>query len=259
MRRVFIGVSAWLVGTLPFLVQLVSGRTSRDVEHYLASARAALEGAGIYTSVTFEYPPYALAWFLGPAAMAGDLAEFRVFLGLVMWSLDAAVKGALILARFPPPRPAYRPAALPDVQTLATTALTRILLQRYNLIPAAMSFGGAILLTSGWPLLAGIAIAAAAGTKLFPALYFPVMAAFAWRRGSRTCPASWPEPRSARCRSSPCHGRCRGGNSSRVLHAGSGLKAGWLPGLGDMAGVTLQACQPNGKSFHRRGSRSRAR
>lgn len=182
--RVLIGVSAWLVGTLPFLVQLVSGRTSRDVEHYLASARAVLEGAGIYTNVPFEYPPYALAWFVGPAAVATDLSGFRVLLGLVIWGLDAAVKAGLIWQGC---RRRDRAVDLLPflLYTLATAALTRIVLQRYDVIPAAMSFAGLIMLTSGWPLLAGMAIAGAAGTKLFPALYFPVMAAFAWQRGRR--------------------------------------------------------------------------
>jgi len=182
--RLLLGVAAWLIGTLPFLVQLISGRTSRDVEHYLASARAVLEGAGIYTTVPFEYPPYALAWFVGPAAIAADPAEFRVLIGLVIWGLDAAVKAGLIWYGC---RRRDRAADLLPflLYTLATAALTRIVLQRYDVIPAAMSFAGLVMLTGGWPLLAGLTIAGAAGTKLFPALYFPVMAAFAWRRGSR--------------------------------------------------------------------------
>lgn len=182
--RVLIGVSAWLVGTVPFLVQLISGRTSRDVEHYLASAQAFLSGAGIYTSVPFEYPPYALAWFVGPAAAATDLSGFRVLLGLVIWSLDAAVKAGLIW------QGCHRRDRAIDLlpfllYTLATAALTRIFLQRYDVIPSAMSFAGLAMLTSGWPVLAGMTMASAAGTKLFPALYMPVMAAFAWRCGRR--------------------------------------------------------------------------
>lgn len=182
--RVLIGVSAWLVGTLPFLVQLVSGRTSRDVEHYFASARAVIEGAGIYTTVPFEYPPYALAWFLPPSAVATDPAGFRVLLGLVMWGLDAAVKAVLIWQGC---RRRDRAADLLPflLYTLATAALARIILQRYDVIPAAMSFAGVVMLTGGWPLLAGMAIAGGAATKLFPAVYFPVMAAFVWRRNSR--------------------------------------------------------------------------
>ncbi len=183
-RRVLIGVSAWLIGTLPFLVQLVSGRTLKDMEHYLASARAVLDGAGIYTIVPFEYPPYALAWFVLPAVFAPELERFRVAFGLLIWGLDAAVKAALVWQGC---RRRDRGVDLLPflLYTLATAALARIIQQRYDVIPAAVSFAAAVLLTSGWPLLAGMAIAAAVGTKLFPAVYVPIMAAFAWRRSPR--------------------------------------------------------------------------
>jgi hypothetical protein len=121
---------------------------------------------------------------VGPAAIAVDPAEFRVLLGLVIWGLDATVKAGLIWQGC---RRRDRAIDLLPflLYTLATAALTRIVLQRYDVIPAAMSFGGLVMLTSGWPLLAGMTIAGAAGTKLFPALYLPVMAAFAWRRDRR--------------------------------------------------------------------------
>jgi hypothetical protein len=182
--RILIGVSAWLVGTLPFLVQLVSGRTTNSIELYLAAARAVLDGTGIYTTVLFEYPPYALAWFVTPAVFAPELQHYRVAFGLLIWGLDAAVKGALVWHGC---RRRDRPIDLVPflLYALATAAMARIILQRYDVIPAAVSFAGAVLLTSGWPFLAGMAIAAAVGTKLFPALYVPVMLAFAWRRGPR--------------------------------------------------------------------------
>lgn len=183
-RRVLIGVSAWLIGTLPFLVQLVSGRTLKDMEHYLASARAVLDGAGIYTTVPFEYPPYALAWFVLPAVFAPELERFRVAFGLLIWGFDAAVKAALVWQGC---RRRDRGVDLLPflLYALATAALARIIQQRYDVIPAAVSFAAAVLLTGGWPLLAGMAIAAAVGTKLFPAVYVPIMAAFAWRRSPR--------------------------------------------------------------------------
>ena len=104
--------------------------------------------------------------------------------GLLIWGLDAAVKAALVWQGC---RRRDRAVDLLPflLYTLATAALARIIQQRYDVIPAAVSFAAIVLLTSGWPLLAGMAIAAAVGTKLFPALYFPIMAAFAWRRGPR--------------------------------------------------------------------------
>ncbi|HEY6506748.1 MAG TPA: hypothetical protein VIY56_01965, partial [Vicinamibacterales bacterium] len=66
--RVPAAVALWLLGTLPFLTRQIIGGTSKDVEHYMLTANAFLAGARIYTDVPFEYPPYALGWFIGPAA-----------------------------------------------------------------------------------------------------------------------------------------------------------------------------------------------
>lgn len=184
ISRILIGVSAWLVGTLPFLVQLHSGRTSSTLEHYLDSARAVLDGSGIYTNVFFEYPPYALAWFVGPAAITAELPGFRLVFGLLIWALDAVVKAVLVWLGC---RRRDRGVDLLPflLYSLATAAAARIILQRFDVIPAALSLVAIVLLTRGWPLAAGIAIAVAAGTKLFPVLYVPIMMAFAWRRGPR--------------------------------------------------------------------------
>ncbi len=145
-------------------------------------ATGVLGGARIYTDVFFEYPPYALVWFLGPAAIAGGLAQFRLLFGLLIWTLDAAVKGALIWeglrARDRTPR------VLPFVlYVLATAAVGHILLQRFDVIPAALSLAALVAVSRGWAGAAGVLIAVAAGTKVFPGLYVPILAVFAWRRG----------------------------------------------------------------------------
>ena len=84
-------VLLWAVFTLPFLSRLVIGRTSHDVELFWVGGTALLQGARIYTDVVFEYPPYALLWFVGPAAISGNLAEFRTAFGLLIWAIDAGV------------------------------------------------------------------------------------------------------------------------------------------------------------------------
>jgi hypothetical protein len=179
--RIVIGVAVWLVTTVPFLWRLVGWSTSGETVYYLQWANRVLDGEAIYSSVPFEYPPYALAWFLGPAIAAADLSSFRVLFGLLIWGLDAAVKGALIwhgvLTR-------GRPIDLLPVllYTLATLALSHIFLQRFDVIPAALSFAG-LLAILRWPGVAGAALAVAVGTKAYPVLCVPVMAAFAWRRG----------------------------------------------------------------------------
>src|SRR5262245_16744791 len=94
--RITLGVTVWLLATLPFLTRLQTGWTSWDLGHYFTCTRAFLDGSGIYAAVPFEYPPYALAWFAGPASAARDLAEFRQAFGLLIWSLDAVIKGVLL-------------------------------------------------------------------------------------------------------------------------------------------------------------------
>src|SRR6478735_1373236 len=121
LSRMSLGVALWSLGTLPFLTRLFGGSTSHDLEHYMLSANALLGGQRIYVDVPFEYPPYVLPWLAGPAMLAKDLAQFRVFFGLLILCLDAVVKAALIWTGF---RDRHRPPdTLPFVMyTLATAA-----------------------------------------------------------------------------------------------------------------------------------------
>src|SRR3954469_11668437 len=164
--RLSLGVALWSIGTLPFLSRLFWGRTSHDLEHYMLVARALLAGQRIYVDVAFEYPPYVLPWFAAPAMFAADLGQFRWLFGALILCVDAAIKGALLWAGF---RDRHRPAdALPFVMyTLATAALGHILLQRYDVIPAALSVGAVLALSSGRAGAAGVMAAAAAGTKIY--------------------------------------------------------------------------------------------
>ena len=171
----------WAVFTLPFLSRLVLGQTSHDVELYWVGGSAVLQGARIYTDVVFEYPPYALLWFVGPAAVSGNLAEFRVVFGLLIWAIDAAVKGYLLWQALVSGRRVrdFLPFAL---YISGTAALGHFLLQRYDVIPAALSMAALLWLVRGWPATAGAVIALAIGAKVYPVLYVPVMAVYAARR-----------------------------------------------------------------------------
>ena len=145
---------------------------------------AVLDGKRVYVDVPFEYPPYVLAWFAGPTMLAEDLGQFRLFFGGLILCLDALIKAALLWTGF---RDRHRPPdALPFVMyTLATAALGHILLQRYDVIPAVLSVAAVLALSSGWAGVAGLMAAVAVGTKVYPAVFVPVLAAVAWRRSSR--------------------------------------------------------------------------
>ncbi len=53
---------------------------------------------------------------------------------------------------------------------------------RYDAIPGALSLAAALAVTGGRPFLGGATMALAAGTKVYPALFIPVLAVVAWRR-----------------------------------------------------------------------------
>ena len=184
LGRLSLGVALWSIGTLPFLSRLFRGRTSGELERYMLSANALLDGQRIYVDVPFDYPPYVLAWFAGPTMLAEDVGQFRLFFGVLILCLDALVKAALIWTGF---RDRHRPPdALPFVMyTLATAAVGHILLQRYDVIPAAMSVAAVIALSAGWAGVAGLVAAVAVGTKVYPAVFVPVLAVAAWRRSPR--------------------------------------------------------------------------
>ena len=177
-------MALWSLGTVPFLSRLFMGQTSRDLEHYMLSANALLDGQRIYVDVPFEYPPYALAWLAGPAMLAGNIAQYRWLFGLLILCLDALIKAALIWTGL---RDRHRPPdVLPFVMyTLATAALGHFLLQRYDVIPAALSVAAVIALSAGRAGVAGLMAALAVGTKIYPAVFVPVLAVLAWRRSQR--------------------------------------------------------------------------
>jgi hypothetical protein len=171
----------WGVLTLPLLSRLWIGSTSNDVRTYWRSAEAVLGGAALYRDVPFEYPPYAMVWFLGPAWVSGTLADFRLAFGLLIWTVDALVKAVLIrIGAQSGTRFDWKPVVL---YSIATAAGGHYLLQRYDVIPAAVAFASFLALARGWPATSGALLVLAAGTKLYPALLFPVMAAAAWRLG----------------------------------------------------------------------------
>ena len=169
------------IATLPVLTRQYIGKTQSDLSVYMAGVEALLQGR-LYDGHVFEYPPYAVIWFLVPHAWAsGDLERFRWAFGLEMWLFDATIKAVLLWRAW------RRRDGFPDlvpffVYSLGSAALGHVLLMRFDLAPALLSMASAIAIGGGWPLLGGTAVAMAAGTKAYPALFIPILALAAWRR-----------------------------------------------------------------------------
>lgn len=181
-RRVVAAI-LWLFGTLPFLSRLHAARAALDLAVYYAGAEAVSHGVRVYREVPFEYPPYALLWFLAPYAGADDADGFRVTFGLEIWCVDAALKAMLLWLGMREHR-GLRGLAPFVAYTLGTAALGHLLLQRFDVIPAALSVVAILALSSGWAFLAGFVTMVGAGTKLYPLLLLPLFLLLATRRGS---------------------------------------------------------------------------
>jgi hypothetical protein len=94
--RAVLASTLWAVATLPVLSRLAIGRAADDLKVFMNGADAVLHGPLVYRDAVFEYPPYALLWFLPPRAMSHDLDSFRLAFGLEMWAADALVKAVLL-------------------------------------------------------------------------------------------------------------------------------------------------------------------
>jgi hypothetical protein len=171
------------VATLPLLSRQYLGRTGAEIPIFMRGTEALLQGR-LYSDVTFEYPPYAIIWFLAPYAWAHDIQSFRLAFGLEIWLFDAAIKGVLLW------RGIRGRQGFPDlipffVYSLGSAALGHLLLMKYDAIPALLSLAAALAVTGERPFLGGATVALAAGTKAYPALFIPILGVVAWRRGHR--------------------------------------------------------------------------
>jgi uncharacterized membrane protein len=169
-----------VVSILPFLRFTLPVRMLGDLPVYANAARVLSAGEGLYNPVPFEYPPYALLWFILPPLE--EMSSFRVVFNLEMLALDLAIKIMLLLEgrRQASGVKALLPFA---VWSVCGWILEYVFLRRFDLAPAAMTLGAAVLLLRGRFLQSGILISLGIGTKLFPVLLVPAALIAAWRGG----------------------------------------------------------------------------
>jgi hypothetical protein len=180
---VIVTLALGIAATLPVLSRLVIGRPADDLKVFMNAAEALWRGPLVYRDFVLEYPPYALLWFVVPHQLSTDLGGFRLAFGLEMWAADALIK-VLLLHHASRARTGLRDLAPFLAYTLGSAALGHVLLQRFDLAPAVLTLGATLSVASGSALAGGALIALGAGTKVYPALLVPVLAAFA-RRGGR--------------------------------------------------------------------------
>lgn len=181
--RAIVASMLGIAATVPVLSRLAIGRPADDLKVFMSGAEALLHGPLVYRDFVFEYPPYALLWFVVPGELSTDLGGFRLTFGLEMWVADALIK-VLLLHHAVRARTGLRDLVPFLAYTLGSAALGHVLLQRFDLVPALLTLGATLAVAHGWALAGGALIALGAGTKVYPVLLVPILAAFA-RRGGR--------------------------------------------------------------------------
>ncbi|MBZ4421969.1 DUF2029 domain-containing protein [Myxococcus sp. RHST-1-4] len=174
---------ALVVSVLPLAFYAFSPRVG-DLDLYFRTARSFLEGATPNQDFRFEYPPYALLWFVPAAWLGGTLPAFITLFGLQLTLFDAFIKWLLLsegVKRWGRSPRAWAPLA---VYSVASWLQSIHYLKRYDLIPAAFTLAALVALSRRRDVLAGLALAVGVVTKLYPVVLVPLALAVCWRRGS---------------------------------------------------------------------------
>lgn len=210
----------WIIMLLIYLslvpvVELFRGARSEphgDVKLYQRTIENIWHGKMPYRDFEYEYPPYSIPFFVIPSLFKSPKG-FQIAFGVQILLIDLLVKGILIWMAVGLSResraesransdnaaiqqfsnPLIQPCNSPSLQhsitpflpvllfSLATAANHYFYLQRYDLIPAALTLG---VLAAWWKeryLLAGLLLMAAIGCKLYPILFVPPLWITAWR------------------------------------------------------------------------------
>lgn len=166
-----------LLATLLALTPAVQ-RWNGDIrlfEHYAGLTFAGYLGKTAFLS---WYPPYSLVP-LGLPLLFGTGPTYVLALAAEM-SLVAGA-GIALVRRFGERLDAAPWAVM--VYAALALAMTVIVAWRYDIVPAITTLGAFAAVVSGWWLVAGVALGAAAGLKIYAALLVPVFILWAWRRG----------------------------------------------------------------------------
>ncbi|MFN8500205.1 MAG: glycosyltransferase family 87 protein [Anaerolineae bacterium] len=133
-----------------------------------------LDSGLLYRDYAFEYPPLAAFFYGLPRLFAPTADAFRVAFAVQM----AAVDLAIVFLTWLWLRRADRPAVLPlAAQTVFLAALgTMVVLERFDLAPAALTLLALLLWDAGRSGWAWAMLGLGAGIKLFPAVVTPLFA-----------------------------------------------------------------------------------
>jgi uncharacterized membrane protein len=172
-RRTF---QIWLLALLSApLVYTVFDTNDGDIPLYHRIASQMFDGAMPYKDYKFEYPPYALLWFLLPG-LTTSYSAFRIVFSLQILALDLVAKASLVRQW----RERFGPAL---VLAVGGALQAYFYLKRLDAVAAALTLFALLAFARARYVVAGALVAIAVGTKLYPILLAPALLYVAWRRG----------------------------------------------------------------------------
>ena len=173
------GVAIFLLSSLLPPQRILSRPDRGDIQEYFQYAQRTFQGQVPYRDFTLEYPPGALPVLLAPGpADHGYYDRFR----LLMLALGAAAIALLVAVLFLAGADAAELAAGVLVPaTLPFTLNPSLVVQRYDLWPAALVLLALLALLRGHRTLGLVALGVGAAAKLYPLALVPL--AILTRRG----------------------------------------------------------------------------
>ena len=156
-----------------------------DVPDYQRYGEAIMAGNFPFRDIAIEYPPGALAAFVPPAIASDSPDEYaRAFAWLMRLFGIVLIVAVAVALRALGASP-WRRAGVLAVVALSPLLLGRLPLQRFDLLPAALSGLAVAFVLTRRDRLAFVALALGTGTKLYPAVLLPIFVAWVWQHSGR--------------------------------------------------------------------------
>jgi len=141
-----------------------------------------LAGQLPYRDFFAEYPPLAIGLFTLPRMLGDSFRWYYVWYQLEVVIADLLIVLALYLAAR---RWTLSPWQLIGLYTIAILAVGPINLQQFDIFPAALSLFAVLRFSADDAIGAGILLALAVMTKVYPILLAPMFVLLAWRENRR--------------------------------------------------------------------------
>jgi uncharacterized membrane protein len=178
LKWIIVVVAFCLLHMLFFTRVFYSG--SPDVAGYYEYATKMGNGQVPYRDFFVEYPPGALVTFYLPSLLSDNITEYGTAFALEMLLFDIV---GLLLVLGLGKRLRLSPWSCLVGYTLAMVSIGSIVVQRFDMVPAAITLGAVYTFSRGNYKTAWAILAVGTMTKLFPGLLAPFFLIYQFRRG----------------------------------------------------------------------------